>query len=109
MLLGHHQPVLEGFVSVVAYNNKDKKLYIEIFKERNIQEAKNNTVHSSFLLVENCDLLENGRTADAISMTSQSMPFQLSIANRVLCFVSIMITLNGYKDEFDNIFHFFII
>ena len=33
-------------------------------------------VHFSFSLVENRDLLEDRRTADAISVTSQSQAFQ---------------------------------
>ena len=33
------------------------------------------TVYSSFSLVENRDLLEDRRTADAMSVTSQSQPF----------------------------------
>ena len=43
-------------------------------------------VHSSFSLVENRDLLEDRRTADAISVTSQSQPFP-SYQQPMACFV----------------------
>ena len=43
-------------------------------------------VHSSFLLVENRDLLEDRRTAHAISVTSQSPAFQ-NYQQPMLCFV----------------------
>ena len=43
-------------------------------------------VHSSFSLVENRDPLEDKRTADAISVTSQSQPFQ-NYQQPMTCFV----------------------
>ena len=47
-----------------AYKSMDIIIYIII------------RVHSSFSLVENHNLLEYRRTADAISLTSKSQPFQ---------------------------------
>ena len=43
-------------------------------------------VHSSFSLVENRDLLEDRRTADAISVTSQSQSFP-NYQQPIACFV----------------------
>ena len=72
-------------------------------------------VHSSFSLVENRDLLEDRRTANAISVTSQSQPLQYYQQPIRACHDHVKwrakVFSSHYKTYFGkiNYFHFFII
>ena len=75
---------LSGCISVSSILRNTEHHWSCIGRYTNLYN--NQRVHSSFSLVENRDLLEDRRTADAISVTNQSQPFP-NYQQPMACFV----------------------